>query len=48
MEKFPTALIPAIDDNGFYLAEGSAILQYLCEKNGYNQWFVKMYYVFFQ
>jgi glutathione S-transferase len=36
--KFPTALIPAIDDDGYCLAEGSAILQYLCEKNNWNQW----------
>lgn len=35
---FPTGLAPAIDDNGFYLAEGSAIMQYLCEKNEWTQW----------
>jgi glutathione S-transferase len=35
---FPTGLAPAIDDDGFYLAEGSAILQYLCEKNEWTQW----------
>jgi glutathione S-transferase len=37
-KMFPTGLAPAIDDNGFYLAEGSAILQYLCEKNDWTQW----------
>ena len=37
--KFPTALIPAIDDNGFYLTESTAIMQYLCEKYKYsNYW----------
>ncbi|CAM9136497.1 unnamed protein product, partial [Ectocarpus fasciculatus] len=36
--KFPTCLIPAIEDDGFCLAEGSAILQYLCEKHGWDKW----------
>lgn len=36
--KFPTALAPAIDDDGFCLAEGSAVMQYLCEKHGWAQW----------
>ena len=36
--KFPTALSPGLDDNGFYLAEGSAICQYLCEKHSWEQW----------
>lgn len=35
---YPTAQVPAIDDQGFHLAEGSAIMQYLCEKNNWNQW----------
>lgn len=35
---FPTCLIPGLDDNGFYLAEGSAIMQYICEKHGLEQW----------
>ena len=37
-KKFPTSLIPGLDDDGFYLAEGGAIMQYLCEKNGWEQW----------
>lgn len=37
--KFPTALSPAIDDNGFYLAECSAICQYLCEKYKWNSFY---------
>jgi glutathione S-transferase len=36
--KFPTGLAPAIDDDGFCLAEGSAIMQYLCEKHEWTQW----------
>ena len=36
--KFPTQLIPGLDDNGFTLAEGSAIMQYLCEKYRWDQW----------
>ena len=36
--KFPTCLVPGLEDNGFFLAEGSAILQYLCEKYGWNDW----------
>lgn len=35
---YPTAQVPAIDDSGFHLAEGSAIMQYLCEKNNWNEW----------
>mmetsp|Transcript_13505 Transcript_13505/g.20290 ORF Transcript_13505/g.20290 Transcript_13505/m.20290 type:complete len:252 (+) Transcript_13505:113-868(+) len=35
---FPLSLAPAINDNGFYLAEGSAIMQYLCEKNNWEQY----------
>ena len=40
--KFPLSLVPAIEDfsssptNPFRLAEGSAILTYLCEKNGWS------------
>ena len=30
--KFPTRQIPTMDDEGFYLAESSAIMQYICEK----------------
>jgi glutathione S-transferase len=37
-KMFPTRLIPGLDDNGFYLAEGSAIMQYICEKYGLEQW----------
>lgn len=37
-DKFPTALIPGMDDNGFFLAEGGAIAQYLCEKHNWEQW----------
>lgn len=29
----PVGKIPAIDDDGFYLFESSAIIRYLCEKN---------------
>lgn len=36
--KFPTAMIPGLDDGGFCLAEASAIMQYLCEKYDWNQW----------
>jgi glutathione S-transferase len=36
--KFPTGLAPAIDDDGFCLAEGSAVMKYLCEKHGWTQW----------
>jgi glutathione S-transferase len=39
ISKFPTALAPAIDDNGFYLAESSAIMIYLCNKYQLNKWF---------
>lgn len=39
MAKFPTALIPAMDDNNFYLAEGSAICIYLCEKYGWGSFY---------
>lgn len=35
---FPLALIPGIIDDGFILSEGSAILQYLCEKNRWSDW----------
>jgi len=31
-KMFPEGLVPAIDDNGFYLWEGQAILTYLVEK----------------
>jgi glutathione S-transferase len=37
LAKFPTAMIPAIDDEGFCLAECSAILQYICEKHKLEQ-----------
>lgn len=36
--KFPTCLIPGLEDGEFCLAEVSAIMQYLCEKYGWNQW----------
>ena len=39
LQKFPTGLSPAIDDSGYHLAEGPAILQYLCEKNNWDQWY---------
>lgn len=39
LKMFPTGLSPAINDNGFLLAEGSAILQYLCEKNNWDDWY---------
>lgn len=45
LEKFPTGLSPAIEDGGdegeepFRLAEGQAILQYLAEKHGLEQWY---------
>jgi glutathione S-transferase len=35
---FPLALVPGIIDDDFVLSEGSAILQYLCEKNGWIDW----------
>ncbi|GMI15603.1 hypothetical protein TrVE_jg30 [Triparma verrucosa] len=41
-DLFPTARSPAIhepDNNDFKLAEGSAILQYLCEKNNWEDWY---------
>ena len=37
-DKFSTALIPGLEDNGFYLVEGSAILKYLCESNNWTSW----------
>jgi glutathione S-transferase len=36
--KFPTCLIPGLEDGEFCLAEGSAIMQYLCEKYDWDQW----------
>ncbi|GMH82728.1 hypothetical protein TL16_g09358 [Triparma laevis f. inornata] len=39
---FPTAKSPAIhepDNNDFKLAEGSAIMQYLCDKNEWENWY---------
>mmetsp|Transcript_7299 Transcript_7299/g.12252 ORF Transcript_7299/g.12252 Transcript_7299/m.12252 type:complete len:251 (-) Transcript_7299:187-939(-) len=36
--KFPIGQIPAMEDGDFYLSEGSAIMKYLCDKNGWDQW----------
>ncbi|GMI21415.1 hypothetical protein TeGR_g15035 [Tetraparma gracilis] len=38
-DKFPTGLSPAIDDNGFKLAEGGAIMKYLCVKEGWTDFY---------
>lgn len=35
----PTAMVPAIDDNGFVLSEAAAIMMYLCDKHSLNQWY---------
>ena len=35
----PTGFIPAIDDNGFVLAESGAILAYLAESRGLTGWY---------
>ena len=34
----PAGLIPAIDDNGFFLGESNAILPYLAEQNSWSSW----------
>mmetsp|Transcript_7809 Transcript_7809/g.16308 ORF Transcript_7809/g.16308 Transcript_7809/m.16308 type:complete len:229 (-) Transcript_7809:8-694(-) len=36
---FPTAKAPAIVDGSFALAEGSAIMCYLCDKHGWDDWY---------
>lgn len=30
----PQKEIPVLDDNGFYLSESNAMLQYICDKYG--------------
>ena len=35
----PTGRIPAIDDDGFKLIESHAILEYLCDKNGWGDYY---------
>jgi glutathione S-transferase len=39
LSKFPLGHSPAIDDSGFYLAEGSPIMKYMCEKHSWNNWY---------
>ncbi len=38
LSKFPLGHVPTIDDDGFLLAESTAILQYLCERNSWDAW----------
>eukprot|EP01038_Epipyxis_sp_PR26KG_P005619 gene5619-7761_t len=35
----PTTLVPLIDDDGFYLSESGAILQYLAESRSLTNWY---------
>jgi glutathione S-transferase len=39
ISKFPLGHSPTIDDNGFYLAEGSTIMTYLCNKHNWDNWY---------
>jgi glutathione S-transferase len=38
LSKFPTAMVPALEDNGVFIAECSAIMQYICEKHQLDQY----------
>lgn len=37
----PAGLVPAIEDDGFFLAESAAILAYLCDSRGLDAWYPK-------
>jgi glutathione S-transferase len=39
LSKWPFGCVPAIEDNGFCLSEGAAILLYLCESRGWTDWY---------
>lgn len=39
LQLFPVGLVPAINDDGFRVTEGAAILQYLCEKHQLSSWY---------
>lgn len=38
LAKFPTAMVPALEDDGVFIAECSAIMQYICEKHQLDQY----------
>jgi glutathione S-transferase len=41
--KFPTGLAPGMEDDSFCLSEASIIMQYLCEKHEWDQWWPRGY-----
>ena len=36
LQKVPGGTVPALSDDGFVLSESNAMMEYLCDKNGWN------------